>query len=40
MVHGSEEYVFTWDGCPARRAITRVHDVATRALLAEYARAY
>ncbi len=40
LVHGGEEYVFTWDGCPATRAITRVYDVNTRALLAEYARAY
>ncbi len=40
FLHGGEEYVFTWDGCPATRAITRVYDAATRALLAEYPRAY
>jgi subtilisin-like proprotein convertase family protein len=40
FLHGSEEYVFTWDACPATRAITRVYDAATRALLAEYPRTY
>jgi hypothetical protein len=38
MVHGGEEYVFTWDACPATTTTTRVYDAATRALLSEFTR--
>jgi hypothetical protein len=36
--HGSEEYVLTWDACPASITTTRVYDTATRALLSEFTR--
>ncbi len=36
--HGSDEYVLTWDGCPATTTTTRVYDAATRALLSESTR--
>ncbi len=36
--HGSEEYVLTWDACPATTTTTRVYDAATRALLSEFTR--
>lgn len=38
MLHGNEEYVFTWDACPATITTTRAYDVTTRALLSEFTR--
>ena len=36
--HGREEYVFTFDGCPATATTTRVYDVSTWELLSEFTR--
>lgn len=36
--NGNQEYVFTWDGCPASYTITRVYDAATWELLVEQVR--
>ncbi len=36
--NGDQEYVFTWDGCPATYTITRVYDAATWELRVEQVR--
>lgn len=36
--NGDQEYVFTWDGCPATYTITRVYDATTWELLVEQVR--
>ncbi len=38
MIHGGEEYVFTWDACRPSVTTTRVYDVATGALRSTFTR--
>lgn len=38
MVHDGEEYVFTWNNCPATLTTTRVYDLATGALRSVFTR--